>query len=158
MGRAGGSWLEGPHVSSSYAPGARLGLPADGAGSVATFGRRLAAFAIDSVVANLLAGLPALIGLHYGLAGRNWVVLAMFLLQEFILDTVAGQTIGKRLLRMRLVRLDGGRPQPWWLLLRTALLGLLIPALIWDKDRRGLHDRAAGTVLMVLPNGVRTAV
>jgi uncharacterized RDD family membrane protein YckC len=28
------------------------------------------------------------------------------------------------------------------------LLGLLIPAVIWDRDGRGLHDRAAGTVVI----------
>jgi uncharacterized RDD family membrane protein YckC len=32
--------------------------------------------------------------------------------------------------------------------LRTALLMLLIPALISDRDGRGLHDRAAGTVVV----------
>jgi uncharacterized RDD family membrane protein YckC len=28
------------------------------------------------------------------------------------------------------------------------LLLLFIPALIWDRDGRGLHDRAAGTVVL----------
>ena len=32
--------------------------------------------------------------------------------------------------------------------LRTALLLLLVPALITDRDGRGLHDRAAGTVVV----------
>jgi hypothetical protein len=31
---------------------------------------------------------------------------------------------------------------------RTALLCLAIPALIWDADHRGLHDRVAGTMLV----------
>jgi hypothetical protein len=31
---------------------------------------------------------------------------------------------------------------------RTVLLCLAIPALIWDADLRGLHDRAAGTMLV----------
>jgi hypothetical protein len=31
---------------------------------------------------------------------------------------------------------------------RTVLLCLLIPAFITDRDQRGLHDRAAGTVLV----------
>jgi hypothetical protein len=29
---------------------------------------------------------------------------------------------------------------------RTALLCIAIPALIWDRDGRGLHDRLARTV------------
>jgi len=153
MGRMSGSWLEGPPLSRAQPAGVRLGLPADGAGSVATFGRRLGGFAVDAVVANLLAGLPMVVGWHYGPAARNWVVLAAFLLQEFVLVSIAGQTIGKRLLSMHLVRLDGGRPQPGWVLLRTLLLGLLVPALIWDRDSRGLHDRAAGTMLVLVLRG-----
>ena len=43
-------------------------------------------------------------------------------------------------------------PSPAWLLLRTILLGFLIPAVVWDRDRRGLHDKAAGTVVVVDPN------
>jgi hypothetical protein len=31
---------------------------------------------------------------------------------------------------------------------RTVLLCLAVPALIWDRDQRGLHDKAAQTVLV----------
>jgi uncharacterized RDD family membrane protein YckC len=31
---------------------------------------------------------------------------------------------------------------------RTVLLCLVIPAFIWDRDGRGLHDKAAGTVVV----------
>jgi hypothetical protein len=30
----------------------------------------------------------------------------------------------------------------------TALLCIVIPAVIWDADHRGLHDKIAGTVLV----------
>ena len=33
-------------------------------------------------------------------------------------------------------------------LLRGVLLALVVPALIMDEDRRGVHDRAAGTVVL----------
>jgi len=33
-------------------------------------------------------------------------------------------------------------------LARTILLVLAIPALIWDRDDRGLHDKVAGTVVI----------
>jgi len=33
-------------------------------------------------------------------------------------------------------------------LVRTLLLGLVIPAVVTDDDGRGLHDRAAGTVVV----------
>ena len=32
--------------------------------------------------------------------------------------------------------------------IRSLLLCLAIPALIWDRDGRGLHDKAANTVLV----------
>jgi hypothetical protein len=31
---------------------------------------------------------------------------------------------------------------------RTALLLLVIPAVVWDADGRGLHDRVAGTAIV----------
>ena len=45
-----------------------------------------------------------------------------------------------------MVALDTGRVNPLRALLRTVLLCLAIPALIWDRDGRGLHDRLARTV------------
>ncbi len=49
---------------------------------------------------------------------------------------------------MRLVRLDGGWVGLWRPVLRTILLILVIPAVIWDADRRGLHDKLLGTVVV----------
>jgi uncharacterized RDD family membrane protein YckC len=46
------------------------------------------------------------------------------------------------------VRLDGRPVGLLWSLVRTLLLVLVIPALVWDRDYRGLHDRAAGTVVI----------
>lgn len=40
---------------------------------------------------------------------------------------------------------DGQRPKPWWALVRTVLLAVVVPALIPDGSGRPLHDRAAGT-------------
>jgi hypothetical protein len=33
-------------------------------------------------------------------------------------------------------------------LIRSLLLCLGVPALIWDRDQRGVHDRVPGTVLV----------
>jgi uncharacterized RDD family membrane protein YckC len=141
-----GSWLEGPAFARDRPRGARLGLPPEGPGSLASPGARIAAFVVDSVVANLLAGLPYLFGLHYRTGERGYAVYAAFLLQEFVLVSVAGSTIGKQLCRIRVTRIDGGRLAWQWVLARTILLGLLVPAVVWDRDGRGLHDRAAGAV------------
>ncbi|HSP39564.1 MAG TPA: RDD family protein [Frankiaceae bacterium] len=146
--QAAGSWLEGPAFQRTEPRGGRLGLPADGPGSLATPGARVAAFVIDGVVANLLAGVPYLFGVSYGPGERGYVVLAAFLLQEFLLVSATGASIGKQLCGIRVVRADGGR-LPWpWVLVRTVLLGFLVPAVIWDRDGRGLHDRAAGALTL----------
>src|ERR1700710_1916513 len=141
-----GSWLEGPAFERAEPRGSRLGLPAEGPGALASPGARIAAFVIHGIVANLLAGLPYLFGVHYGTGVRGYVVYAAFLLQEFVLDSVAGATLGKQLCGIRVVRLDGGRLMWPWVLARTVLLGFFVPAVIWDRDGRGLHDRAAGAL------------
>ena len=46
--------------------------------------------------------------------------------------------------------MSGGRATVLQVLSRTVLLCLAIPALIWDRDQRGLHDKAAQTVLVRL--------
>ncbi|WP_261556751.1 RDD family protein [Frankia tisae] len=113
------------------------------------FGPRLGAYLIDAVVANLIVGALYLAGLGYAGDVRGLAIYLVFLLEEFILISTGGQTIGMRLLGMRVIRLrDRGR-QSWpWIGVRTLLLALLVPVVIWDRDQRGLHDRAAGTVVV----------
>jgi uncharacterized RDD family membrane protein YckC len=63
-----------------------------------------------------------------------------------------GQTPGMWVTRIRCVGFVHGRPVGIpRALLRGVLLALVVPALIMDGDRRGLHDRAAGTVVVSLP-------
>ncbi|MBX6389745.1 MAG: RDD family protein [Frankia sp.] len=149
MRRELGSWLEGPGLPRDGTPGERLGLPAAGPGSIASFGARIGAFFVDAVVANLLAGVPALFGVAYSSNVRGLVVCGAFLLVEFVMVSVTGQTIGKQLFRIRVVRVrDRGR-QGWpWIAVRTLLLALVIPFFMVDRDHRGLHDRACGTALV----------
>jgi uncharacterized RDD family membrane protein YckC len=153
MPREIGGWLSGPPIGPGDPPGVRLGLPETGPGSVATTGARVGAFVVDAIVANLAAGIPYLFGVRYSLADRNYAVIGAFLVLEFVLDCIYGQTIGKRLFNIRVIRIDGqGLGAPKWLLLRTVLLGFLVPAVVWDRDRRGLHDKAAGVVVVRDPN------
>jgi len=45
-------------------------------------------------------------------------------------------------------RLDGKPVGFWWSLVRTILLLTVIPPLVTDRDLRGLHDRAANTIVI----------
>lgn len=47
---------------------------------------------------------------------------------------------------LRVVAEDGGRLGTVRVVLRTVLLLLVIPAIVWDRDSRGLHDRLARAV------------
>jgi uncharacterized RDD family membrane protein YckC len=134
--------MEDEGVDFGY-PGEQLGLPAQGPGSVARPGRRLGALVFDWAVCTFIA--YGLITDGYGQATGNWTLLIFFVLSVLTVGTV-GSTPGKRLFGLRVIALDTKTPAPGRALLRTVLLCLAIPALVWDRDGRGLHDRAARTV------------
>ncbi|MEU7060573.1 RDD family protein [Streptomyces sp. NPDC046197] len=147
--QAVGSWLSGPRAAMEEAGadfgyrGEQLGLPEEGPGSIARPGRRLGALAVDWGLCLLIA--YGLITHGYSQATGNWALLVFFVLGVLTVGTV-GSTPGKRLFGLRVVALGSGRIQPLRALLRTFLLCLAIPPLVWDRDGRGLHDRLAGTV------------
>ena len=89
-----------------------------------------------------------------------WAVVVGY---EAWFTTVSGQTIGKRALGIRVVLVGGTEPPGLGASVVRAALPVLmgvvtfgvawiVPYLwvIWDRDRRGLHDRAAGTEVIRL--------
>lgn len=132
--------------------GAKLGLPPDGPGSLATFGRRAGAFAVDAVLSTLVASLfvsvdPDLPGIASRLPGW-WSVIPLSVMYVGGL-LLAGKTLGQHLFGLRVVRVDRVAPvTPWRAIVRTALLVVFIPAVIVDKDGRGLHDRLTDTAVI----------
>jgi uncharacterized RDD family membrane protein YckC len=125
-------------------PGERLGLPDTGPGSVGRLGRRLAALAIDWAAAMLIALLFA----RYDSLVYSWVTLGIFALMQVLFIPTIGGSVGHRLVGMRVVPLVGGWVGPWRPVVRTLLLVIVLPALVWDSDQRGFHDKVAGTVLI----------
>ena len=139
-------WLDGPGASSADGPvypGRRLGRPQTGPGSVGRFGRRLVGLSIDWAFASVIAyGL--LRPLHWG----SFAPLAVLFAIDLVLVGTAGSTLGQRIVGLAVVRMDGGPAGPLRALVRAGLLCLVLPALIWDRDQRGMHDRLAGTLLV----------
>lgn len=129
--------------SQDRVKGAALGLPASGPGSLAGWGPRIGQFLVDAVASALVAGLftaPDLPG--------NWSLL-VFGLVTVSTSVLFGQTPGMRLTGLRLAHpKEGARVAVWRSLLRTALLMLLVPALLVDADGRGLHDRLTATAVV----------
>jgi uncharacterized RDD family membrane protein YckC len=141
-----GGWLEGPRTESGQDEwtyrGQRLGLPESGSGSLAGQGRRLGALVTDWLIAYLVA---AAFGWRPSSAQGQWGTIAVFAAEHLLLLSLFGFTVGKRLFGLRVGRL-GGPLTPVHVVVRTVLLLLVIPAVVWDRDGRGLHDRAARTV------------
>jgi uncharacterized RDD family membrane protein YckC len=76
-----------------------------------------------------------------------WTLL-VFAAQDYLLTALTGFTIGKRIFRTRVVRLDGRMVGLLWGFVRTALVLIVIPALMLNRDLRGLHDRASNTAVV----------
>jgi uncharacterized RDD family membrane protein YckC len=115
-------------------------LPEYGPGSAAEFGRRILAIMIDwlpcSVAAQLLTSNPA------------FSALALFAAITVLSIGVAGRTVGHAVAGVRVGLLDGRRAGFGAAVIRTVLLCLLIPPVVYNADGRGLHDRAAGTIVL----------
>jgi uncharacterized RDD family membrane protein YckC len=139
-----GSWLEGPGGTGPAQdhPGQRLGRPAEGAGSVASFGRRLVALVVDWAACVLIAQ-----GLLSDVGPRELMALVVLLAENVLLVGTAGCTLGHRLLGLRVETVAGTAPGLGRAAVRSLLLVLAVPPLIWDADQRGLHDKAAGTLV-----------
>lgn len=125
-------------------PGERLGLPASGPASIGRVGRRIAAIAIDWAAALLIALLFA----PYSSVLHSWLTLVIFAVMQVLFIPTIGGSVGHRLTGMRVVPITGGWIGLWRPIVRTMLLVIVIPALIWDADQRGFHDKLAGTVLI----------
>ncbi|CAM5343406.1 hypothetical protein GCM10010329_35950 [Streptomyces spiroverticillatus] len=157
--------------------------PLAGMPPLASLGKRFVARLIDM----LIVGIPmGLLGIPFGsyeritettddfgdtftqvTSGKSllWsvIVIAVYLAYDTIMTAKNGQTVGKRVMGLRVAMLnDGSTPQSSVALMRAAVL--LVPALIccyclwWlvnlvmvavDKPyRQGLHDKAAKTVVV----------
>jgi uncharacterized RDD family membrane protein YckC len=93
----------------------------------------------------------------------NIALTSVAFVYETLMIGLAGRTVGKIALGTRVVRLaDGGRPN-WWEATMRALvplslgaiprigvfLGVLVYSLaLWNPLRQGLHDKAAGTLVV----------
>jgi RDD family len=130
--------VAGTSQISSY-PGEKYGLPEHGSTSVPGLGRRLVALFIDWILCAIIAT---------GLLHSQYWTLAFFGAETYILTVLTGTTIGKRVLGMRVARLDGKPVGLGWGLVRTVLLLTVVPPLVMDRDRRGLHDKAANTIVV----------
>ena len=116
--------------------------------SEVSLGRRFAGISLDWISSYLIA-IVFFSGTGTFLertphAGRP--ALIIFFTQYFVLVTLQGASAGHRLLRMKVVNFaDGGRPTILQALVRTLLMVIVITAITYDENGRGIHERFSKT-------------
>ena len=129
-----------PTGALSEWPGERLGLPESGPRSVGRLGRRIAAIVIDWGLSSLVSAA------FFGYDG--WATMAVFAATQIVFVPLMSGSVGHLVVGLRVVPVSGGWVGVWRPIMRTLLICLVVPAVIWDSDQRGMHDRLAGTVLV----------
>ncbi len=139
-------------------PGVRLGLPEGGPGSIAGWGRRIGALFLDWFGASLLV-LLIMRDTSAWTPGSllQLLPLAAWVLMVTVSTGLTGASPAQHALNLRVIRLDRRPVGLWNGLIRTLLIALVIPPLVADRDRRGLHDLAVGTAVVNGPREQRTS-
>jgi uncharacterized RDD family membrane protein YckC len=148
-----------PPPSSAAGAGA-----ADAAGTymgyqLATWSERMGAVLLDL----LIAAIPALVAIvtfnprRQGLNVLLWIAaLLVYVFSRWLLQGTSGQSLGKRILHLRLVHMGNGLPVgPSRALVRDLAhmldmpclpIGLLMP--LWDRYRQTFADKLASTLVL----------
>lgn len=113
----------------------------------AWIGRRIVGFSIDWIASSLIV-LLLFPEYPYG-SVQAWVPTAIvFIVEASVLTWLTGSSFGQRISGLGVASVDGGRLPLWRALLRNFLICLVIPAVVYDNQGRGLHDRLAGTYVV----------
>jgi uncharacterized RDD family membrane protein YckC len=126
-------------------------LPKPSGFQLATLGRRFGALLVDWLI-SVLACTP-----FVDPRGSGWPPVAALILINTVGIGLFARTPGMAITGLRCISFTHGGPigAPR-ALLRGFLLALLIPAAVMDDLRRGLHDKAADSIVVVAPRGPAT--
>ncbi len=118
----------------------------------ATWSRRFLALLIDWAVSSFVV--VAIIGPTQWSDDpyAGFYTMGIYIVESAFFTALAGGSFGKLLTRLRVVRYDGTY-RPLELLpafLRSVLIALVIPPLVFRHDGRGLHDLAVGSYTVTL--------
>ena len=113
-----------------------------------TLGRRLAAITLDWLACYaIVAALSG--GLGHMTPDRSPLILALFFSEVVVLSALIGASLGQKIFGLRIVRFaDGGAISPWQAFVRTVFLILVVTAVTYDENGRGIHERLSRTVLV----------
>lgn len=120
-----------------------------------------AALAVIGAVIGLVASALSLghldldAGVVVAFVGAWWLIVGAYLI---VFWTLVGQTPGMRVMRLRVVTRDGGRPRLRQSVVRV--LGMVLAAIplmagyaliLFDDRRQGLQDKLARTLILYVP-------
>ena len=118
-------------------------------------GRRMLGITIDWIAAyavtlGFFSGGGSLLERSRGIGGTVLIVLA---LEYLILVSLGGSSFGHRIVGLKVVRFsDGGAVTPVQALIRTALMVIIITAITFDENGRGVNERLSNSVLVKRQN------
>jgi uncharacterized RDD family membrane protein YckC len=87
--------------------------------------------------------------IEFGEPSMGAVVFLIFTAQYLVFAALGGATPGHRIMGLKTVRFsDGGMPTPLQALIRTSLLIIIVTAITFDQNGRGINERLSNTVLV----------
>ena len=111
------------------------------------------AYLVDAIASTLVAALFVHGSAHTGNGfvdrlPENWAFIPLAI--DYLFGVVvAGRTLGMYLLGLQVVRTSPAQPVGIArAVIRTVLLFLFVPAIVFDRDGRGMHDRFSDTVVV----------
>lgn len=105
---------------------------------------------IDGVASALVA--IAILGSYDAYLNNSFAPLIVFFLETGVGTAMLGGSFGQMLTRVRVLRTDGRPLSLLMALLRSLLVCLVVPPLVFRPDGRGLHDMATGSGAYRLPD------
>mgnify|MGYP006192116791 CR=1 FL=1 len=114
-------------------------------------GRRVLGITIDwlaayAITLGFFAGGGGVLERSRGIGG---IVLLVMALQYLILVSLGGSSFGHRLVGLKVVRFsDGGAVTPVQALIRTVMMVIIVTAITFDENGRGVNERLSNTVLV----------
>ena len=131
--------------------GQALGLPREGSSAVATFSGRVLAFLIDIAFSGVIGALVVSQLQNPSPVTRQLVPVVILLLEHVLLVGVMGQTVGMRVMSLKVLRLKDVSTVPGFVAAlgrAVVLIGTFGLAGFFGRDGRGLHDLVFGCVVV----------
>jgi hypothetical protein len=101
---------------------------------------------IDWMLCLLVTSLVRRSGVWDGPGSREWGPLIVFAIEAWVLTSLLGSSAGQLVVGVVVRRTSGAPLDAARALLRTLLICLVIPPVVYNRDQQGLHDLAVDSI------------